>query len=88
MLDEATMLRFSTLWTEEQTQHAADDFSALTREERAVCGALRKNTWGQKLRLQPERIGWDVAWPTLKEMVHSSMMAVDRQSVRDPRRAD
>ena len=69
MMDEATMLRFSTLWTEERSQHAAEDFSALTMEERAVYGALRKNTWGQKLRLEQERIGWDFAWPTLQEAV-------------------
>ena len=69
MMDEATMLRFSTLWTAERSQHAAADFSALTMEERAVYGALRKNTWGQNLRLEQERIGWDVAWPTLKEAV-------------------
>ena len=65
MMDEATMLRFSTLWTEERSQHAADDFSALTEEERAVYTALRKNAWGQSLRLEQERIVWDVAWATL-----------------------
>lgn len=69
MMDEATMLRFSTLWTEERSRHAAEDFSALTVEERAVYSALRKNTWGQNLRLEQERIGWDIAWPTLKEAV-------------------
>ena len=69
MMDEATMLRFSTLWTEERSQHAAEDFATLTVEERAVYDALRKNTWGQKLRLEQERIGWDIAWPALKEAV-------------------
>ena len=69
MMDEATMLQFSALWTEERSQHAADDFSALTVEERAVYGALRRNTWGKKLRLEQERIGWDIAWPTLKKAV-------------------
>ena len=83
MMDEATMLQFSTLWTEERSQHAAEDFSALTMEERAVYGALRKNTWGQKLRLEQERIGWDFAWPTLQEAV-----AEKRCFIRDPRRAD
>jgi hypothetical protein len=65
MMDEATMLQFSTLWTEERSQHAADDFAALTAGERAVYTALRKNTWGQNLRLEQERIGWNIAWPTL-----------------------
>lgn len=65
MMDEATMLQFSTLWTEERSQHAADDFAALTTGERAVYTALRKNTWGQNLRLEQERIGWNIAWPTL-----------------------
>ena len=67
MMDEATMLRFSTLWTEERSQHAAEDFAGLTVEERAVYGALRKNTWGQNLRLEQERIGWDIAWQALKQ---------------------
>ncbi|MEV4782158.1 Wadjet anti-phage system protein JetD domain-containing protein [Burkholderia sp. LMU1-1-1.1] len=34
-----------------------------------INNALRKNTWGQNLRLEQERIGWDIAWPTLKEAV-------------------
>lgn len=67
MMDEATMFQFATLWTEERAQHAADDFPTLTPEERAVYTALRKNSWGQALRLEQERISWDIAWPALVE---------------------
>nr|WP_315400667.1 Wadjet anti-phage system protein JetD domain-containing protein [uncultured Duganella sp.] len=65
MMDEATMLRFAALWTEERSQHSAQDFAGLTPAERAVYAALRNNTWGQRLRLEQERIAWDVAWPAL-----------------------
>lgn len=65
MMDETTMLRFATLWTEEKVQHAAEDLPTLTADERAVYAALRHNRWGQALRLEQERIGWDFAWPAL-----------------------
>jgi hypothetical protein len=66
LMDEATLRRFSPLWTQEKTQHGAEDFSTLTAEERNVYTALRQNMWGQALRLEQERISWDIAWPALQ----------------------
>lgn len=66
MMDEATMRRFTALWTEERSPLAADDLLALTPAERIVYLALRQNSWGQALRLEQERISWDFAWPTLR----------------------
>jgi hypothetical protein len=72
LMDEATLRRFSQLWTQEKTQHCAEDFSTLTAEERHVYTALRQNSWGQALRLEQERISWDVAWPVLVKSLTSS----------------
>lgn len=72
LMDEATLRRFSTLWTHEKTQHGAEDFSTLTAEERNVYTALRQNIWGQALRLEQERISWDIAWPVLVKALTSS----------------
>ena len=74
--DEATLRQFPTLWTHEKTQHGAEDFPALTAEERHVYTALRQNIWGQAVRLEQERISWDIAWPALQ------------RAARNPRRAD
>ena len=76
LMDEATLRQFPTLWTHEKTQHGAEDFPALTAEERHVYTALRRNIWGQALRLEQERISWDIAWPALQ------------RAARNPRRAD
>jgi hypothetical protein len=65
MMDEATLLRFRDLCTEEKSQHGAETLDALTAAEQAMYGALRKNIWGQALRLEQERISWNVAWPAL-----------------------
>lgn len=65
MMDEATLLRFRALCTEEKSQHGANDLDALTAAERAVYMGLRQNIWGQALRLEQERISWNVAWPAL-----------------------
>jgi hypothetical protein len=65
MMDEATLLRFRALCTEERSQHGGGDLASLTPAERAVYDGLRGNVWGQSLRLEQERIGWDIAWPAV-----------------------
>lgn len=65
LMDEATLFHFQTLWTDEKVQHGATELGALTREESLVYCALKENRWGQKLRLEQERIAWDFAWSAL-----------------------
>ena len=65
LMDEATLLRSRSLWSEEPTQHGATELSALTAEERALYQALKAQTFGQNVRLEQERIAWEMAWPML-----------------------
>ncbi|MES2743098.1 MAG: Wadjet anti-phage system protein JetD domain-containing protein [Pseudomonadota bacterium] len=65
LMDEATLRRFQRLCVFEKTQHGASELALLTEDEQRVYGALKRNEWGQQLRLEQERIAWDVAWPAL-----------------------
>jgi hypothetical protein len=69
LMDEATLLQFKALWTDEKIQHAGAELTALTREENQVYCSLKQNRWGQKLRLEQERVAWDFAWPALLRAV-------------------
>ena len=64
-VDEATLLHFQDLWSDEKSQNGAAELAALTPEEGRVYRALKENRWGQRLRLEQERIAWDYAWPAL-----------------------
>ncbi len=66
MMDRQTLLRFLALCTTEKSQCGATDLSTLTAAERDVNDALRGHALGQSLRLEQERIAWDIAWPRLK----------------------
>jgi hypothetical protein len=70
LMDEATLLQFQSLWTDEKLQHGATELSALTCEENRVYRALKENRWGQNLRLEQERIAWDFAWAAISSAVH------------------
>ncbi len=79
LMDEATLRRFQSLCGLEKIQHGATELPLLTEDEQRVYGALKRNEWGQQLRLEQERIAWDVAWPALT-------LAVRR--IQQARRAD
>ncbi len=67
LMDEPTLHRFATLWTDEKTQHFATALELLTPGEHAVYSGLKQNRWGQNLRLEQERIDWDFAWTALSD---------------------
>ena len=54
---------------EEKDQHAAETLPLLSDHEQAVYQAIKRNTWGQNVRLEQERIAWDVAWKTLQQAI-------------------
>jgi hypothetical protein len=56
-------------WIEEKDQHAAETLPLLTDPEQAVYQAIKRNAWGQNVRLEQERIAWDVAWKTLQQAI-------------------
>lgn len=67
LMDEETLLGHQHLWVKEETQHGAEALPLLTDPEQAVYQALKRNAWGQNIRLEQERIAWDVAWRTLQK---------------------
>jgi hypothetical protein len=69
LMDEETLRSHQDLWVEEKDQHAAETLSLLTDTEQAVYQAIKRNAWGQNVRLEQERIAWDVAWKTLQQAI-------------------
>ena len=56
---------------EEKIQHGAETLSLLSDRELEVYQAIRRNVWGQNIRLEQERIAWDVAWRALRQAIGS-----------------
>jgi hypothetical protein len=62
LMDEATLLAHRALWVTEPQPHRADAIEHLDDDEQALYRDLRGDRWGVRVRLEQERIGWDVAW--------------------------
>lgn len=71
LMDEATLRSHQELWVEEKDQHAAEILPLLTVSEQAVYQAIKSNVWGQNVRLEQERLAWDVAWNVVQRTVLS-----------------
>ncbi|MDJ0808169.1 MAG: DUF2220 family protein, partial [Gammaproteobacteria bacterium] len=69
LMDEATLRSHQDLWVEERDQHASETLPLLTDPEQAVYQSIKRNAWGQNIRLEQERIIWDVAWKTLQQTI-------------------
>jgi hypothetical protein len=69
LMDEATLFSHRELWVDEKSQSSAAFFPLLTDAEQSVYQGLKNNAWGQNVRLEQERIAWDVAWKTLKASI-------------------
>lgn len=69
LMDEATLHGHRRLWGEEQEPHAAQTLPLLTDPERAVYRGIKSHIWGQNVRLEQERIAWDVAWKTVQQVI-------------------
>lgn len=67
LMDEETLRNHQDLWVEEKDQHAAEILPLLTDPEQAVYQAIKRNTWGQNVRLEQERIAWNFAWKKLRQ---------------------
>lgn len=68
LMDEATLRNHQDLWVEEKDQHAAETLPMLTDSEQAVYQAINRNAWGQNVRLEQERVAWDVAWNVMQQI--------------------
>ncbi len=62
LMDEATLLTHRALWVTEPQPHRADAIDHLDAAEQALYRDLRGDRRGVRVRLEQERIGWDVAW--------------------------
>ncbi len=62
LMDESTLLAHRALWVTEPQPHRADAIEHLDGAELALYRKLRGDRWGVRVRLEQERIGWDVAW--------------------------
>lgn len=71
LMDEDTLRSYQDLWVEEKTQHGAETLPLLSDREQEVYQAIKRNAWGQNVRLEQERIAWDVAWKALQHAIGS-----------------
>jgi hypothetical protein len=61
LMDQQTLLAHKALWNVESKPHSAVSLHNLTLEEAALYRALKENRWGDRVRLEQERIRWDYA---------------------------
>jgi hypothetical protein len=61
LMDADTLRRHRELWQRED-KPAAGPLERLTLEEQAVFGGLLTDRWGERVRLEQERIDWRYAW--------------------------
>jgi hypothetical protein len=62
LMDEATLVGHLALCGTEENQAGSSDLDALEEPERRLCTELMENRWGERIRLEQERIGWSYAW--------------------------
>jgi len=60
-MDEAALLDHRQLWVTEKAQAAPEELFNLTADEQKLYQALKRNAFGQSVRLEQERIRWDYA---------------------------
>lgn len=61
LMDEKTLLTYQSLWVEEEKPHTATFLPELTPTEQAVYQGIKQNHWGERIRLEQERIAWNYA---------------------------
>lgn len=66
LMDEVTTLRYRNLWATEPSQTTNFALEHLNKHELEVYAALKTNSWGQKVRLEQERLPWGFAEEALK----------------------
>jgi hypothetical protein len=69
LMDEGTLHGHRDLWVQERTQHRAETLPLLSDSEQALYASLKSNAWGQNVRLEQERVAWNVAWEALQKAV-------------------
>lgn len=75
LMDEATLHSHRALWVQEASQCPNVSLDALTAQERSCYDHLRAHTWGQRVRLEQERLGWRKAMETLMATLGTSTLS-------------
>ena len=65
LMDEATLMSHRDLWVEEKEQNLSTELPLLTTTEQKLYQSLKSNTCGQQVRLEQERVRWDMAWAAI-----------------------
>jgi hypothetical protein len=69
LMDYETLSIHRDYWAEEKSPCRLEEPSSLTVQELDVYRGLFANRWGQSVRLEQERIGWDYALERLKSLL-------------------
>ncbi len=69
LMDEETLHSHQELWVEEKSPHSAETLPLLTDAEQALYQGIKRNAWGERIRLEQERIVWDLAWEVLQQAI-------------------
>jgi hypothetical protein len=67
LMDRGTLLEFTDLWVEEPEQCMVESLGGLTEDEQELYQELRTNRWGNRVRLEQERIPWAFAQKRIGE---------------------
>lgn len=65
LMDESTLVQHKAMWVDESAQHSAISLPLLTCEEQQLYRDLKKQRWGPNVRLEQERVDWELARRTL-----------------------
>ena len=66
LMDKLTLFAHRDLWVQEKEQSTSSELPLLTNEEQELFLSLKNNSLGQQVRLEQERICWEVAWKVIQ----------------------
>jgi hypothetical protein len=69
LMDEETLLAHRELWVQQPTPCRVESPEGLTVAELAVYEGLRANRWGERVRLEQERIAWPAALEAISNAI-------------------
>lgn len=72
LMDEATLLSYRSLCGQEAAQCPDIALPNLHEHERRVYEGLRANVWGQRVRLEQERLPWETALAAIEQILTDS----------------
>lgn len=75
LMDQQTFVSYQDLWGEEDAQCPETTLPLLMEHESAVFHGLKEGRWGNRLRLEQERISWPVAIERLGKVLASVQKA-------------